>query len=297
MSWWIDVLIFSLMLATAVHVVHASAAAIWMFRKGPAYRELLSRRRIDKSSPERANYEAIRDIDGGKPHFPLFFGVKSYRIYFWWADAHNWPIGLGAYVLRAAWRWPSWVVGSCVAVVAASLTSREWPGCIQWSLWVTALTVLVGMLALTSEFFFANSHLGSWAQAHHSLGRKYRDATYAPIVEMALWLVSVGLAMVPAITLVVVSGTQFNGYTGFSTSGPWWAQLWMAADIALPWIFPFASHALAITGPAIASISVINVVYITYLLVYLPTVLGNQGSRPLKFDDAQGVAHGTARRR
>jgi hypothetical protein len=222
MNLWTAPLGVLLCVITFVHVVHAIAAAQWVYAHGAEWQdrleveELLIRQTSANETRAQRRLEArIRVYNHTKgSNWFRFFGVKSYRLQEWALRTSSpWKRQLLRW-LRFFWRWNRFSPGVSLLVLAVAAIPVEWPSAAQASLWVTAMLQVVGMLTMAIEGLLATAIYGSWAEDHHRWQRLGQTRSPVSILGTALWLGCALFSRFAASALVAVTVFQLHAYHG-----------------------------------------------------------------------------------
>ena len=184
---WIVFFTALLCVVTVVHVVHAMAAAWWVFRWGEGWhRAYLNVEASVADNPETDTPERIRlydDYHGA--NWLRFFGVKSYRLEKWALDGGR-PRRWALNVARFGWKWNFFPPGVSLLILATSISGLALPAVARDLLWITAMATVVGMATIAIEGLVATITFGSWAEYHHRWPRRLVSAASPASIDHRL---------------------------------------------------------------------------------------------------------------
>lgn len=280
MNLWTVPLAILLCAITWVHVVHAGAAAYWVFAHGAewqnqlAVEELLIHKTSDQGTWPQNMIEArirVYNRTAGSSRF-RFFGVKSYRLQEWALRASSrWKRQL-LRCLRFFWRWNRFSPGVSLLVLAVAAVPIQWPRATQVSLWVTALLQIAGMLTMAIEGLLATAIYGSWGEDHHGWKRFGQTKSPVSIVGTSLWLGCALFSWFAASALLTVTVFQFHAYSG-SFGTDWPIRVWNVLTLALPWSVAGTPAIHIVNAFGFAAAFAVPLLYFAYVVIFLPAIL------------------------
>lgn len=152
-----------------IRVTHLVASAIWIFSHGQDWIADLHGASATQIRDPRFIDALFSRHEGGR--FPLFFGVKSYRLRNWSRHLQNQGHVRRGALLRltrsALWQYFAVPFWSAALIVMWSQTNLTVAG--SRLLLACAATLLVGCLAVATESVFAALQMGSWAAWYHRI--------------------------------------------------------------------------------------------------------------------------------